>query len=86
MLFCHFIQVQVISSPVLSFPLCQNSGGKYQNIDHLLFIFTLRKKLSRVVRKLPLELPTQRPLGISKASSVACMLPSVMNTKMVKCH
>lgn len=61
--FCPSVGGQVITSPMLSFPLCQKKNdGKYQEMGHLLFIIALRKKkIVRVVRKLPLESPLQQP-------------------------
>lgn len=44
-LFCPSVGGQVITSPMLSFPLCQKKNdGKYQEMGHLLFIIALRKK------------------------------------------
>lgn len=65
-LFCLFVGGQLIISLMLFFPSCQKKNdGKYQEMGHLLFIIALRKKVVRVVRKLPLESPLQQPWATS---------------------
>lgn len=76
-----------------SHPLCHLSyflrtvmeNTKKSATNCLFWLSGKKKKMSRVVRKLPPEFLSQKPLEASKVPSIARMFLPVMNTEMVEC-